>query len=71
MDKKIALINLIENSFVVGNKMKRKLLEKVEYMTDDEVNKLGKFFVSEREFILKDEAGFIAEVDKVIKSIAQ
>jgi len=71
MDKKLALIKLIENSFLVGDKIKKKLLEKVENMSDDEVEKLGKFFVWERDVILADEEGFLKEVDKVIEGIRE
>lgn len=69
MDKKIALINLIENSFLIGDELKKELLEKTEYMTDDEVNKLGKLLILEREAILSDENNFIKQIEKMIKPV--
>ncbi|MFA5025811.1 MAG: hypothetical protein WC503_04860 [Candidatus Shapirobacteria bacterium] len=69
MDKKIALIELIKNSFLIGNKLKKILLEKVEFMTDEEVDKIGKFLVWERDVVLDDEEGFLKEVDKVIEGV--
>ncbi len=69
MNKKIALINLIENSFLIGDEMKKELLKRTENMTDNEVNKLGKLLVLEREAILSNEKHFLKQIEKMIKPV--
>ncbi|HWS48895.1 MAG TPA: hypothetical protein VN174_02520 [Candidatus Methanoperedens sp.] len=71
MEKKIALIQLIENSFLISDILKKTLLEKVEFMKDEDVEKIGKFLVWERDVVLADEEGFLKEIDKVIEGITE
>lgn len=71
MEKKLALIQLIENSFLISDILKKTLLEKVEFMKDEDVEKIGKFLVWERDVVLADEEGFLKEIDKVIEGITE
>jgi len=71
MEKKLALIQLIENSFLISDILKKTLLEKVELMKDEDVEKIGKFLVWERDVVLADEEGFLKEIDKVIEGITE
>jgi hypothetical protein len=69
MDKRVALVNLLENSLLIKDEIKKKLLEKIETMSDEDVDKLGKFLVLEREELLEDETGLTDEADKIIAGI--
>ncbi len=55
MDKKLALITLIEQSFFLPNEAKLALLGKVKGMSEEDVVKLGKFLSAEHAFVVKNE----------------
>lgn len=48
MNKKEALKVLIEHSFLLSKEIKEKLLLKIETMTEDQVDSLGKFLAQEK-----------------------
>lgn len=48
MNKKDALKILIEHSFLLSKEVKEKLLLKIEMMSEDQVDSLGKFLAQEK-----------------------
>ena len=54
MDKKTALITLLENSFWVSDEAKKEILLKLDTLTGEQIDLLGKFLVKEREAMLKN-----------------
>lgn len=56
MDKKTALAILLENSFVVPDKAKLKLLNSLDKLTQPQIEALGRLLAQERELILKNKA---------------
>ena len=55
MNKKIALVTLIEASIILSDEDRLMLLDLVPGLTDKQVDALGKFFALERQFILSHE----------------
>lgn len=70
MNKKIALVKLIRNSFVVSNEEKLELLGKIEQMSDEDVEEFGAFLSSEHNFIVQNEPAIRADVEDVMKTLA-
>lgn len=56
MDKKTALAILLENSFVVPDKAKLKLLNSLDKLTQPQIEALGRLLAQERELVLKNKA---------------
>lgn len=52
MNKKVALVNLIEASVLLTDEDKLVLIEKVPGLTDKQVDVAGKYFATERQFVL-------------------
>ncbi len=69
MHKKVALVKLIRNSFIVPNEDKLALLGKIEQMQDEDVEELGKFLAEEHDFILKHETGLRANVGEIMETL--
>lgn len=55
MDKKRALVTLIEQSFFLQNETKLALLGRVKAMSEEDVIKLGTFLSAEHAFVVKNE----------------
>lgn len=55
MNKKIALVTLIEQSFLLSYEAKLGLLAQIKKMGDEDVDALGKFLAEERNFIVNNE----------------
>jgi len=69
MDKKVALVTLIENSFVLPNEVKLELLGRVEGLSDTDVEKLGTFLAAERQFVLDHEKGVRDSVAEILQML--
>jgi len=54
MDKKTALITLLENSFWISDSIKKNILLKINSLSEKQIDELGKFLVKEREIMIKD-----------------
>jgi len=68
MNKKIALIHLIEASVLFTDEDKLALIRYVPSLTDKEVDTLGKYLASERQFILDHEAEIIEQMEELVTS---
>lgn len=71
MDKKTALVTLLKNSFWITGPAKKEILLKLDTMTDDQIDVIGKFLVKEREIMIRDEEKILADSAKLLQSIAQ
>lgn len=71
MDKKLALVTLIEHSLILSDEAKLGLLAKIETMTDGEVDKLGEFLAVERDYVLQNEDGIKKSVAEVMEDLAK
>ena len=65
MDKRQALRVLIENSYVLSQVTKDKLLAMVDKMTDEEVSEWGKLFSEEQTFVAENKENILARVDSL------
>ncbi len=65
MDKRQALKVLIENSYVLSQQTKDKLLVMVEKMTDEEVEEWGKLFSEEQTFVAENKENILAKIDSL------
>lgn len=70
MNKKIALVKLIRNSFIVPNEEKLELLGKIEEMSDQDVEELGQFLAAEHNFVVQNEPAIRTDVEDVMKTLA-
>lgn len=69
MNKKIALVKLIRNSFIVPNENKLELLGKIEEMSDQDVEELGQFLAAEHNFIVGNESALRANVGDIMETL--
>lgn len=69
MNKKIALVKLIRNSFIVPNENKLELLGKIEEMSEEDVEELGQFLAIEHDFIVQSESVIRADVEDVMETL--
>lgn len=76
MNKKVALVTLIEASVLFTDDDKLALIEKVPSLNDKQVDALGKYFAIERQFVLdhKEELsnqvdGMLSELDKASHTV--
>lgn len=69
MNKKIALVKLIRNSFIVPNEKKLELLGKIEQMREEDVEELGQFLAVEHNFIVQNETAIRADVEDVMETL--
>lgn len=71
MDKKLALVTLIERSIALSDEAKLALFEKIETMTDEDAEKLGAFLAAERDYVLENEDGIKKSVAEVMDDLAK
>lgn len=69
MNKKIALVKLIRNSFTVPNEEKLELFGKIEQMSEEDVEELGQFLAAEHNFIVQNESAIRADVGEVMETL--
>jgi hypothetical protein len=63
MNKKVALVTLLENSYWISDPAKKEILLKLDTFTDAQIDKLGKFLAEERVVMIRDK-------DKILKNSA-
>ena len=63
MDKKTALVTLLENSFWISDPAKKEILLKLNTLSDAQIDKLGKLLAKEREVMIRDK-------DKILQNSA-
>ena len=56
MDKKIALILLLENSLIVPDRYKRVILQKINALNVEQIAAFGRLLASEQNMMVKDKA---------------
>ena len=71
MDKKTALITLLDNSFWISDPDKVIILQKIDTLTEEQIDSIGKFLVSERDFMLANEAQILDRTQKILEIIGQ
>lgn len=69
MNKKIALVTLIEVSFILSDEDRLRLLDLVPGLNDKQVDALGKFFALERQFILTHEDDLRQQFDILLMEL--
>lgn len=71
MNKKIALIRLLEASFVLNDTEKLALLDSVSSMNEKQVQAMGVFLATERQFILEHEGDIRSSLESILVSLEQ
>ena len=66
MNKKIALTHLIEASILFTDEDKLSLIRYVPSLTDKEVDTLGKYLASERQFVLDHETEITEQMEELL-----
>ena len=69
MDKKTALAILLENSFIVPDKAKVAILERLDKLPDEQIDALGKILAQERELLLKDKEAILKRAKLLLDTI--
>lgn len=68
LSKKLALVTLIKHSMSFASEAKLALLHHVKAMTEEEVDKLGKYLSAERKFIIENEELVIRCTQEVVET---
>lgn len=69
MDKKTALIILLENSFIVPDKAKVAILKQLDKLPPAQIDALGKMLAQERELLLKDKDAILKRSKLLLDTI--
>jgi hypothetical protein len=69
MNKKIALVTLIEASIILADEDRLMLLDLVPGLTEKQVEALGKFFALERQFVLSHEDDVKQKIDELLTNL--
>ncbi len=69
MNKKIALVTLIEASIILSDDDRLMLLDLVPGLTDHQVDALGKFFALERQYVLSHEDDVKQKLDSILTEL--
>lgn len=69
MNKKVALVNLIEASVLLSNEDKLGLIDRVPALTDKQADVLGRYFASERQFVLEHRDELMQEMQKFLDEL--
>lgn len=70
MEKKLALITLINNSFLLTNEEKKKLIGKLKVMTPQAIDALGVFLATEKKQAIESFSKVDRNIDNVLNSIS-
>jgi hypothetical protein len=71
MDKKTALLTLLENSFWISDTDKRNILLKIDTLTDAQIDQLGKFLVEERDIMIQDKDKILNNSNSLLKIVRE
>ena len=69
MNKKVALVTLIESSFLLSSDDKLALIEKVPSFTEKQVDTVGKFLALERQIILDHKSELTARFESMLREL--
>ena len=69
MQKKEALVTLLEASFVFSDEDKLALIDRVPALNDKQVDALGKYLAREREFVLEQEEDIRNNMDELMNEL--
>lgn len=69
MNKKIALVTLIKASIILSDEDRLVLLDLVPGLSDRQIDALGKFFVTERQFVLDHEDDVKQKLDSILTEL--
>lgn len=69
MNKKQALIVLIEHSFAIPEKTKEKILAKIDNFSDSEIETLGRFLALEKKQSLQQGQALLPLIEKEEKEV--
>lgn len=69
MQKKEALVTLIESGFVFSDEDKLALIDRVPALNDRQVDMLGKYLAREREFVLEHEDDIRKQMDELLTEL--
>lgn len=69
MDKKTALIILLENSFIVPDKAKVAILKQLDKFPPAQIDALGKLLAQERELLLKDKDAILKRAKLLLDTV--
>lgn len=69
INKEIALVTLIQSSFMFSDEDKLNLINKVPTYTDRQVDQLGKFLATERQFVLDHEEDIRSHLDTLLTEL--
>jgi hypothetical protein len=69
MNKKVALVTLIEASVLLSDEDKLALLDRVPALNDKQVTALGKFLAAERQFALDHEDDIRRSMEKLMGTL--
>lgn len=67
--KKSALVTLIKNSISFASEAKLALLSHVRDMTEEEVERLGKYLATERSFVLENEERILGYSSELVSAL--
>lgn len=66
MNKKVALVTLIESSLIFSDEDKLALIERVPSFTDRQVDLLGRYLAMERQFVLEHKDDLRKNLDALL-----
>lgn len=69
MDKKAALIILINHSYFLSDEDKKTLLSNLSKLDDEQVEKLGKFLALEKKQSIEQNQNLVDEIEELIKNL--
>jgi hypothetical protein len=69
MDKKTALVTLLENSFWIRDAVKINILKHINTLTDVQIDILGRFLAEEQKYIVSHKDEIMANSNKILDAI--
>ena len=69
INKETALVTLIQSSFIFSDEDKLNLIGEVPTYTDRQVDQLGKFLATERQFVLDHEQDIRGHLDSLLSEL--
>lgn len=69
MNKKIALVNLIEVSMILSDEDKLELVKRVPALNDKQVDALGTYFAHERQYVLEHRDELIGQMTQFLDEL--
>ena len=67
MNKKTALITLVNSSYLLSDELKKEMLNRVDSFTDEQIDSLGKFLALQKKKSLETNLATIKSIDKLMK----